>query len=279
VSWLANGGNIAAIFGAVAAAVVVVNASTAFWRSGPGRRRFWSRNFCMLEPGVRPAYVQQLFGEPTFSYPYPAKRLDLDENQEKRADELLTVRIWPLGTDGYLMTWSKDDAIVVFSLTTASRWFHPTIRIGPPSGSWHADIRLGQTCFSELSRPPEKWSASTGGAAGQNSGYIESHFHGRPGSFQRWYCGWCEVGYSKYLGARFNGTSSNRAQPPEELINFRKRTSINSIAVAGMSNLDVRLYPSPGPPSRSVRLLKNLGLGDRWRAWRGQRKALGKSQT
>jgi hypothetical protein len=264
-------GDIGAIFGAVAAAIVVTSTAEALWKNGPGRRRIWIRNFRRLTPGVRPAYVEQLFGQATFTREHTAKRVNLVNAAIEWVDEPLISSVWPLGLDGWVMTWSKDDAVVAYSLTTASRRFHPKIRMGVAIGPWHDDIRLGRTRFAELSSNPQKWAMSLGA---HSYGYTEEHYFGNPGNYWTWYCGLCEVGYRKFFGQPFNGQSTDGAEPPDEAIRFRATTSINSVAIASAAAMDLQLY-SPGPNSNHAFPLQGPGVRNSWRRRRLQRKVYG----
>ncbi len=273
--------DVGAIVGSVAAAIALTNAVAAFWRSGPGRRRVWIRNYRKLAPSVRPAYVEQLFGQPTYAYERTSKVENEDRPVPKLVDQSVTVRVWPLGMDGFLMTWSIDDSVVAYSLTTSSSRFHPVIRIGGTFEGNHDDIRLGRTRFSELTRTPDDWQSWIGQYT--LGGYVDYYYFKSQGRFQIWSCGFCDAGYRKHMGRSFKGASfddlrSVSIDPPSARDEFRKSTSINSVLVQGGDFVDLQLQ-SIGPAPDLVRSPWRPRLWGRWRVWHRQRKLLSVDQA
>jgi hypothetical protein len=126
VDWLSALVDMSKIMGGVVAALTLIGTVTGWWKNGLGRRRTWTKNFNQLAPGVRPAYVEALFGEPAFELAVPV--LSITPGMGSRLG--LTERVWPLATEGYLTTWSGESDVVAYSLTTTSKRFKPKIRIG-----------------------------------------------------------------------------------------------------------------------------------------------------
>jgi len=219
---------------------------------------------------VRPAYVEQLFGQPAFQYSMTGKRAILVEGAEpavKWEDEPITVCVWPLGRDGYLMTWNRDENVVSYSLTTASRRFRPKIRVGGEMRGEHVDLHLGHTRFSDLPNSPETW---IGWVGNRRFGYVESHQFGNSGGYRTWYCGVSDAGYQKHFAVPVNGESGTD-DAFGKLQAFRRHASVNSVMVAGMGSPDLGLE-SVGPDLDQVRLLVKPSLRDRYKARQFERR-------
>jgi hypothetical protein len=254
-------GDVFKIFGGVSGAIVASNAVGAWWRSGPGRRRSWIRNYRRLAPHVRPAYIEQLFGQPTFASEITGRQaVSADEEGVTWEDVPITVRVWRLARDGYLMTWSRNDEIVGYSLTTASRRFHPRIRIGSPVGKPHYDIRLGRTRFARLPDQPEGYVSWVGA---RRFSYVEWHYFGNPGGYLTWFCGVSDAGYQKHFGVPFSATTDDQPQRQRQQ-EFREAASVNSVLIASLGALDLQLETT-GPDLDQVRLLDKPRPRDRWR--------------
>lgn len=104
VNVLSTLADIGKIMGGVVAALTLIGTVTEWWKKGPGRRRIWTKNFKQLAPGVRPAYVEALFGEPAFELTVPV--LSITPGEGSRLS--VTERVWPLATEGYLTTWGSE---------------------------------------------------------------------------------------------------------------------------------------------------------------------------
>jgi hypothetical protein len=154
--------------------------------------------------------------------------------------------------------------VVAYSITTTSRFFRPKIYVGSQLSSRRYKIRLGRTCFSEISQNPAKWACWLGA---RRYGYIEEHYFGNPGGYQTWHCGVSDVGYQKHSALPFDGSGRDLSSEAEQ---FRSRSSINSIVIAGMTAPDLQLMET-GPPLDQVRLLHPPNLRDRLRGWRMKR--------
>ncbi|WP_327696287.1 ETEC_3214 domain-containing protein [Streptomyces sp. NBC_00459] len=148
MNWLSTLADIGKIMGGVVAALTLFGTVTKWWKQGPGRRRTWTKSFRKLAPGVRPAYVEALFGEPAFESKVPV--LSITPGQGSRL--ALTERVWLLAADGYLTTWGSESDVLAYSLTTTSRRFKPKVRIGssPYSNGAAFSVQLGRTRLAQV---------------------------------------------------------------------------------------------------------------------------------
>ncbi|GAA2919883.1 hypothetical protein GCM10011428_40340 [Streptomyces violaceus] len=89
----------------------------------------------------------------------------------------LTVRTWRLAWWGYLVTWSDDDVVLMYAITTTSWWFRPRILIH------QIPLRLGKTPLAALREPMghRAWLGS------RRFGYVDHHYFGNPGGYRDWY--------------------------------------------------------------------------------------------
>lgn len=273
VTWSTSLANVAALFGSITAAIAITNAAAVSWRTGPGRRRAWALNYRKLTPLVRPSYVEQLYGKPTYVRTYDARRIVFDANGRRQDVDLpIDVSIWPLGLDGFLMTWCAEDQVIAYSLTTSSRKFHPKITIGNSLGD-HADIRLGKTRYSQLTleSPPASWLSLTG----QEYAYFERYTFAAVVDKRSWFCGFCASGYRQQMGELFTGSSNGEfgdspdANLEEVRQEFRSRTAINSVLIALENDIDLGLE-STGPSAVYAEMLSSRPA--RWHAWRWRRR-------
>lgn len=265
------------IFGGVVTALTVRNLVRSGWRSGPGKRRLWIRNYRQLGTGVRPGYVEQLFGQATFATIEPSQNFIADKEQWKdewERNDPVTIRTWLLGEDGYLMTWSIDDEVLAYSITTASRRFQPKIQIGPRYNN-NPSIHLGRTPFSALGEPRD-WLCWSGA---HNYAYVEEHYFGNPGNYRTWYCALSDVGYRKHRARPFNGSSQEStastpggaAQDAQSVLSaFRAGSSINSVLICSTKAAHWS-WRTTGPHGTQVYPLHRWGLDDRIRRWRQNR--------
>lgn len=129
------------------------------WRAGIGRGRYLAVNLRRLAPFVRPQYVAGLFGEHAWQETVPVRLMAADGQEvplgRYEVPGTLIRRTWALGKMGYLTTWSTEDAVWMYSVTTRSRWFRPRIDIGPPGFPRARTIRLGASRISSLEPPRE----------------------------------------------------------------------------------------------------------------------------
>ncbi|MFE5891799.1 ETEC_3214 domain-containing protein [Streptomyces sp. NPDC056462] len=258
------------IMGGVVAALTLIGTVTEWWKKGPGRRRTWTKNFKRLAPGVRPAYVEALFGEPAFELTVPV--LSLTPGQGSRLS--VTEQVWPLATEGYLTTWGSESAVVAYSLTTTSKRFKPKIRIG---SSWYSNgpamnVRLGRTRLAQVSNaldlPHPEEIASWKGA--RRHEYYETYYFGNPGHYMTWMCGVSGTGYrAGEAGAMERLGPENSAflrgdlietlptEQQQELDTYRTRAIVNSLMVQGMERLNIYPeVPRSGPDYDVVRTLE-----------------------
>ncbi|MGW5100232.1 ETEC_3214 domain-containing protein [Streptomyces sp. NPDC004100] len=262
--------DIGKIMGGVVAALTLIGTVTERWKKGPGRRRTWTKNFRQLAPGVRPAYVEALFGEPAFELTVPVSSI----TSGKGSRLSVTERVWPLATEGYLTTWGTESDVVAYSLTTTSKRFKPKIRIG---SSWYSNgpalnVRLGRTRLAQVSSaldlPYPEEIASWKGA--RRHEYYEAYYFGNPGHYMTWICGVSGTGYrageagamerlgpenSAFIrGELIEGLPADQQQALEE---YRGRAVVNSLMVQGMERLNIcPEVPRSGPDHDVVRTLE-----------------------
>ncbi len=291
VDWLSTLAEIGKIMGGVVAALTLMGTVTKWWKKGPGRRRTWTNNFKQLAPGVRPAYVEALFGEPAFELRVPV--LSITPGEGSRLG--LTERVWPLATEGYLTTWSGESDVVAYSLTTTSERFKPKIRIG---SSWYSNgpalyVRLGRTRLAQVSDalhlPHPEEIASWKGA--RRHEYYETYYFGNPGHYMTWMCGVSgtghragEAGAMERLGPensaflRGDLIESLPADQRQALDAYRARAVVNSLMVQGMERLNICPEdPRCGPDYDLVRTLeKPPGVLAKVRVRRELRRAEGR---
>lgn len=267
------------IFGGVAAALGIAKTVPAWWRNGPGKRRTWARAFNQLAPHVRPAYVADLFGQPAFEMQTHAQQMTFPEHDEDAwptmVDRPLVERVWILGADGYLTTWSEETAVLAYSLTTASRRFHPKIRMGsaPDSNGAFYDVHLGRTRFSQLGAALHsnhlEGLASWKGA--RRHEYYETYYFGNPGHYLSWSCGASGAGYCAAAGGAMDrlgpdGSPFLRGDLVDDLsvehrkalAEFRSHAIVNSLMVRASSLLVIEPdRPRTGPEYDVVRLVSS----------------------
>jgi hypothetical protein len=299
VSSLETLAEIGKIAGGVVAAMTFVRTVTGWWRTGPGRRRVWARDFAKLAPHVRPEYVEALFGAPAFELAASARTITIDGTEDSVllfglvedrslastwSDEGVRERVWLLGADGYLTTWSGDEGLIAYSLTTSSRRFHPKIRVGATWGTngGFCDVTLGRTRLAAvgnaLSTEHPDEIVSWRGA--RRHEYYETYDFGNLSNYQTWACGVSGTGYrAGEAGAVGRLGPDDSAFLRGELIKelpgdqrarltkFRAEAVVNSVMV--QDGIPLRLLPDlprTGPDHDLVRTLaKKPGWRDRWR--------------
>ncbi|MFF1651956.1 ETEC_3214 domain-containing protein [Streptomyces sp. NPDC058255] len=270
MDWLSALADMSKIMGGVVAALTLIGTVTGWWKKGPGRRRTWTKNFKQLAPGVRPAYVEALFGEPAFELAVPV--LSITPGTGSRLG--LTERVWPLATEGYLTTWSGESDVVAYSLTTTSKRFKPRIRIG---SSWYStgpalNVRLGRTRLTQVSAaldlPHPEEIASWKGA--RRHEYYETYYFGNPGHYMTWACGVSGTGYrAGEAGAMERLGPENSAFLRGDLIEklpadqrlaldvYRAHAVVNSLMVQGVERVSIcPEVPRSGPDHDVVRTLE-----------------------
>lgn len=279
--WADTIGEATKTFGAVTASLAVSKAALTAWKGGPGKRRIWIRNYRRLAPSVRPVYVEQMFGQATFSHEIPSRDLIPERELSPEAwdeNKPIMAKVWVLGKDGYLTTWEIGDMVLAYSLATARWRFCPKIRIGPEFGG--TKVRLGWTRFSALNEPNE-WKSFRGA---HNYGYIEQHYFGNPGEYQTWHCGVTDAGYQKHYVTPLDGQQEQlqESNPLEKGVDdvrrkwleFRSGASINCILISGGWGPNIH-FTTAGPPVQ-VRLLWRIGRTQRLRLkyqeWKARRK-------
>ncbi|MCX4986922.1 ETEC_3214 domain-containing protein [Streptomyces sp. NBC_00572] len=263
--------------------MAILKGLSAWWKKGPGRRRIWAKNFRLLGPGVRPAYVESLFGEPAFE-----SLADFEPyGGVYRAPP--TERVWKLGEDGYLVTWSNELRVRAYSITTRSKKFKPKIRIGAEWGSNGASayVQLGRTRLKDIGAAagwePEEVASWVGARRAE---YYETYYAGNPGHYSRWACGVSQAGSGRAVGAveRLGPEGSAfldwgkreelTAEQSDSLNHFRAQATVNSLMVlAGDAPRLLPDMPRTGPDLDVVRtLIKPPGLLGKWQHRRDLKK-------
>ncbi|MFG2754089.1 ETEC_3214 domain-containing protein [Streptomyces xanthophaeus] len=219
-----------------------------WWNATLGKRRRLVKAYRRIAPYVGHDYVKELVGEPAWAHKQNVLVYDGTEQGLGRAEVELTVRTWPLGTLGYLVTWSnEDDECLVHSLTTRSVLFRPRVRIGG------RQITLGRSRLSTLSAvaPGEPGPWETLGA--RRFSYAERHYFGNTGGYLDWVVGVSDTGSRAQapIGCDGDGWSAEKREA------YRRRARINSLLVAGAAiDLDSLLPYGIAPDADRVRLLE-----------------------
>ncbi|MET8184041.1 ETEC_3214 domain-containing protein [Streptomyces sp. NPDC005336] len=219
-----------------------------WWRASLGKRHTLVKGYRRLAPFVRHDYVKALFGEPAWAHKQNVGMHDVDEKERPVQRHVeLTVRTWPLGTMGFLVTWcNEDDEVLMYGLTTCSRLLRPTLSVGP------YEVRLGRTRLSALpvTQPDDEGPWPELGA--RRFSYAEQHFFGNPGGYRTWVVGVSDTGVP--AEAPIDCSSWG----PEELAAYRERAIINSVLVTGSTPIDLSTVMPYGiaPDHDRVRLLE-----------------------
>ncbi|GHE46439.1 hypothetical protein CP980_34950 [Streptomyces vinaceus] len=200
-----------------------------WWNASLGKRWRLVKAFRRMAPYVRHDYVKDLFGEPAWEHKQGVSMYGGEAPEAGMREVDLTVRTWPLGTLGYLVTWSSEhDEVLMYSLTTRSFFFRPRVRVGDRR------ITLGRSRLAVLSdTAPDGFGPwSTLGA--RRFGYAERHFFGNPGGYLDWVVGVSDSGSPALAPIGCDGDGWSAAG----LESYRRRARINSLLVAG-STIDV----------------------------------------
>ena len=232
-----------------------------WWHASLGKRRRLIKAYRKLATYVRHDYVEGLFGEPAWEHKQSVKAYGADEHDEAVLREVdLTVRAWPLGTLGYLVTWCNEDGeVLMHSLTTRSRLFRPRVAVGPYR------ITLGRTRLAALPTAAPGDFGPWPAVGARRFSYAEQYYFGNPGGYLHWVVGVSDVG--------------SPATPPvgcaeweqPQLAEYRKRARINSVLIVGSTiDLDSVLPYGIAPDHDRVRLLElrhPLRVAITQRAW------------
>ncbi|MFJ1804487.1 ETEC_3214 domain-containing protein [Streptomyces sp. NPDC088180] len=222
-----------------------------WWNASVGKRRRLIRAYRRIAPYVRHEYVTQHFGEPAWEHKqtvrkYGAKVGD-DESDGVLDDDELTVRTWPLGLLGYLVTWCNEgDEVLMYSLTTRSRLFRPRVSVGPYR------IMLGKTPLAALPDQDPEGSGPWHELGARRFSYAEQHYFGNPGGYLQWAVGMSDAGspLAPPIGCEGNTWAA------AEVAAYRRAARINSVLVVGPAiDLDSVLPRGIAPDLDTVRLL------------------------
>ncbi|AXG82237.1 ETEC_3214 domain-containing protein [Streptomyces paludis] len=225
-----------------------------WWHASLGKRRRLIRAYRRMAPYVRHDYVTELFGEPAWEHRQTVRTYGADAGADE--DELdvvlrdveLTVRTWPLGLLGYLVTWCNEhDEVLMYSLTTRSRLFRPRISVGPYR------ITLGRTPLSSLPAPGQDDAGPWHGLGARRFSYAEQHYFGNPGGYLHWAVGVSDAGSPAHppIGC------TEDTWGPTELAGYRRQARINSVLIIGSTiDLESVLPYGIAPDHDRVRLLE-----------------------
>lgn len=220
-----------------------------WWNASLGKRRRLIRAYRRIAPFVRHDYVTEQFGEPAWQhkrtvrkYAAPIEGIEPDEPLE---DVELTVRTWPLGLLGYLVTWCNEhDEVLMYSLTTRSRLFRPRVSIGPHR------ITLGKTSLAAL---PEPGGGPWHELGARRFSYAEEHYFGNPGGYLSWAVGMSDAGspLAPPIGCQGDSWAA------DDVAAYRRTARINSVLVVGPAiDLEGVLPRGIAPDLGTVRLLE-----------------------
>lgn len=223
-----------------------------WWRASLGKRRRLIRVYRRMAPYVRHDYVTELFGEPAWEHKQTVWRYGGDVGEDEPevvfTDVELTVRTWPLGLLGYLVTWcNKHDEVLMYSLTTRSRLFCPRISVGPYR------ITLGRTPLASLPTSDPDGTRPWHELGARRFSYAEQHYFGNPGGYLHWVVGVSDAGAPLAPPISCDGDTWGAA----EVAAYRRVARINSVLIVGSTiDLDSVLPRGIAPDLDTVRLLE-----------------------
>ncbi|WP_370738953.1 ETEC_3214 domain-containing protein [Streptomyces sp. EN16] len=223
-----------------------------WWNASLGRRRRLIRAYRRIAPYVRHEYVTQHFGEPAWEHKQTVRKYGAsvgdDESDVVLDDVELTVRTWPLGLLGYLVTWcNESDEVLMYSLTTRSRLFRPRVSVGPYR------ITLGKTPLAALPNPKPGAIGPWNELGARRFSYAEQHYFGNPGGYLHRAVGMSDAGtpLAPPIGCEGNTWAT------AEVAAYRRAARINSVLIVGpVIDLDSLLPRGISPDLDTVRLLE-----------------------
>ncbi|MEW2497517.1 ETEC_3214 domain-containing protein [Streptomyces nodosus] len=224
--WYSTTLNVWTLAGVLVASWTLVKTITEGWRRTIGRRRYLTTRLRKIAPGVRHDYVESLLGEPKWQSTMTCTHLiaaEREEGDDKDRKAEITIRTWPLSRLGYLVTWSENDVVIMYGITTTSWWFRPRVLIDEKR------IRLGKTPFAALNDTDEHraWLGN------RRFGYLESHYFGNPGGYRWWYVGVNDVAYNA-VPLSFDWFDDSHTQLlPDRRDAYRANAPINTVVVSG----------------------------------------------
>ncbi|MFE2974743.1 ETEC_3214 domain-containing protein [Streptomyces sp. NPDC059258] len=220
-----------------------------WWNASLGKRRRLIRAYRRIAPFVRHDYVAEQFGEPAWQHKRTVRVYGSGVGgggSEPVLDDVeLTVRTWPLGLLGYLVTWcNEDDEVLMYSLTTRSRLFRPRVSVGPHR------ITLGKTLLAAL---PGPGSGPWHELGARRFSYAEEHYFGNPGGYLSWAVGMSDAGspLAPPIGCQGDSWAA------DDVAAYRRTACINSVLVIGPAiDLEGVLPRGIAPDLDTVRLLE-----------------------
>ncbi|MFI0929614.1 ETEC_3214 domain-containing protein [Streptomyces sp. NPDC021012] len=243
--WYSTTLNVWSLAATLVATITLTKTVTAAWRASFGRRHHVISRIRKVAPWVSPDYVEELFGEPAWvnsltvhqyqgETPVPEKDLAVE----------LTKRTWKLGRFGYLVTWSTENAVQIYGITTTSRRFRPRLLVNGTR------VKLGRTRLATLQNPGNFWSW----IGARRFTYIESHYGGNPGGYRTWYVGVNDIGHFPMAPVGMDETSEAEREA------FRSVARINTVIVSTALYREVSdatvFGNSFGPDQDQIRLLE-----------------------
>ncbi|XCM27985.1 ETEC_3214 domain-containing protein [Streptomyces parvus] len=223
-----------------------------WWNATLGKRRRLIRAYRRIAPFVRHDYVTEQYGEPAWQHKRTVRKYaavtDEAGADEPLEDVELTVRTWPLGLLGYLVTWcNEDDEVLMYSLTTRSRLFRPRVSVGPHR------ITLGKTLLAALPGPDPEGSGPWHELGARRFSYAEEHYFGNPGGYLSWAVGMSDAGspLAPPIGCQGDSWAA------DDVAAYRRTARINSVLVIGPAiDLEGVLPRGIAPDLDTVRLLE-----------------------
>ncbi|WP_170918299.1 ETEC_3214 domain-containing protein [Pseudonocardia sp. Ae707_Ps2] len=207
----------------------------AAFRMTVGLRREQAKKIRKLACGVRPAYVDQILGEPAM---------------EAVGDSGVIRRVY-LMADCFITVYVRSSEVVAFAITVHGRRFVPRLPI--PWGQHGLKrkgvlkVKLGRSRYFDLYREAGETSSFVGA---RNVGYYEKYYLGNPGYYQKYVL---DSNNASPIGMPFDvdpPTNSDRddnlldpAAPPDGWEEFHKRWSPNTLCVIGPHESEEGINP------------------------------------
>ena len=212
-------------------------------------------------------YFESLLGQPVFVNAY-ANTFNKENPSDYReyifVDDLFYVQA----------VTDASSKVLIFSVTTRSKDFHPTLSLGPYSANeeQHFLVELGKTHFENaFDSSPEKVLSYMGA---NRFSYAEYYYFGNPGNYQTYILGYNQAGYlgssvDKLVDVPWIFDEDLPETKPDEastgkydsrVIAFRRAATVNTYAVTSpfLDNFNgsgILKNFFPGPDYGQVRIL------------------------
>lgn len=203
-----------AFFGAIGGIVVV-------WQGAKRvlfKRQLQLRQIARLAPGTTLGFFRGILGAPVFvtSGARTKRHVFID-------DSFYVEAVTDLG-----------ETVLMFSVTTRSSRFNPTLKLGPYSTDRAAVVvRLGKTVFAELDRLGHEGRVKSSRGARRLT-YVEQYYFGNPGLYQRYALSMNDAGFLRHArDVRFGVFSEEITSTLDaRLREFRQAMVINTYTIA-----------------------------------------------